>query len=513
MQLAWRRPSRARRVEAMPDHGRRGARSIRTLSTLALVLIGALALVALSILVWNSHDTRRATHEGFAAVESQALINDAQVALLTHRRLSNQWVITLEPALDEARIAQADLTQRSLEQAAAKARNRHERALTELTARQVAAYFQEREDAEAATRDIAALTEVTRPYLDRALLSLTRLRQLHERDVDDANAEIARAVLVSDVLAGALTTLLIGALIFTLWGVRRWIVQPLLVLHGVIERFRNGDIGARAPPEGARELHDVSDAYNAMADTIAAQRDGQLAYLAGVAHDLRNPLGAMKMGITLVECHEATERARHTLALLDRQTDRMSRMVDDLLDATLIEGGQLQMKPEPFDLADRVRECVALHGPVFPAHTITLDVPDRPVMIHADPVRIDQVLTNLLTNALKFSPSGSRIDVRVALCANDAMIEVTDRGIGMTRDEMRDLFSPFRRRAPDVAPGLGIGLSVVRRIVEAHGGRIEVESEPSVGSTFRVTLPRESAEAVSGGRSGMSAPHHSAATR
>lgn len=490
MELAWRRPSDARRLEAMSKRRVRAAQSIRTLSTLTLLLIGVLALTTVAILLWSSHAIRRATHEGFAAVESQAFVNEAQVALLTHRRLSNQWVATREPAFDEARTVQARQMQRALAQATANAGNRHERALTELSADRIDAYLRERARSEAESSDIATLTRATAPYLDRALDSLTALRELHERDVRNANLEIGRAVILSDVLGGALALLLFGALVFTLWGVRRWFVQPLLVLHGAIERFRAGDVGARAPPAGARELQEVAHAYNAMADTIAAQRDGQLAYLAGVAHDLRNPLGAMKTGISLVECHEATERARHTLALLDRQTDRMSRMVDDLLDATLIEGGKLQMKPEPLDLVERARECVALHGPVFPAHTITLEVPDRAVMVEADPVRMDQVLTNLLTNAMKFSPGGGRIDVRVSESGSGAVLEVRDHGIGMTREEMRDLFAPFRRRAPNVAPGLGIGLSVVRRIVEAHGGRVEVESQPKRGSTFRVTLPR-----------------------
>ena len=499
MELAWRRPSLARRVHEMADREVRDAQSIRALSMTAMVLIGALSLAALLALVWSSHAIRRATQEGITAAESQALVSDAQLSLLTHRRLSNLGSATGEPEREAARTAEGLATLQSLALAAAKTDDRHERALAELTSRQVAAYLSERQRLEGQSRDIPTLTRGVRPSFDRATASLAQLRELHAQDVRDAYTEIGRAVLLGDVLGGALAALLIGALLLTLWGVRRWIAQPLLTLHGAIERFRRGEIGARAPASGARELREVADAYNAMADTIAAQRDIQLAYLAGVAHDLRNPLGAMKMGITLVECHEATEQARHTLALLDRQTDRMARMVDDLLDATLIESGRLQIKPEPVDLVARARECVELHGPASPSHSIVLDVPDGPVLIHADPVRVDQVLTNLLTNALKFSPGGGRIDLRVARRESDAVLEVRDFGIGMTREEMRDLFAPFRRRAPHVAPGVGLGLSVVRRIVEAHGGRVEVESEPKVGSTFRVTLPLSSRDAPAPG--------------
>lgn len=491
MELAWRRPWLARRV--LDRGAARDPRSIRTFSTLTLLLVVALTLAAVAILAGTSHAMRAGTREAIAAAESQALIASAQVSLLTHRRLSNLWSLTHDASLEQARDEEAAKALSALERAAGNTENRHERALTELAGRQIVAYLEQRRRLEAQTDDLPTLARELRPYFDDASDTLTRLQELHEQDVREANARIGRAVLLTDVLGVLLAALLIGAFVTTLWAVRRWIVHPLLGLHGVIERFRDGEIAARAPPEGAREMREVAHAYNAMADTIAAQREGQLAYLAGVAHDLRNPLGAMKTGITLVECNEATERARHTLALLDRQTDRMARMVDDLLDATLIESGRLQMRPEPFDLVERARDCVALHGPAFPAHTITLDVPERPVIVHADPLRLDQVITNLLTNALKFSPAGGRVDVRVARREREALIEVRDQGIGMTPEAMRHLFAPFRRSAPDVAPGVGLGLSVVRRIVEAHGGRVEVESQPNAGSTFRVILPLEQA--------------------
>ena len=103
-----------------------------------------------------------------------------------------------------------------------------------------------------------------------------------------------------------------------------------------------------------------------------------------------------------------------------------------------------------------------------------------------------QVLHNLVSNALKYSPVGSRVDVEVRQEGDEVLLSVVDRGIGISSEEMRHLFAPFRRsgRARETAPGVGLGLSVSRRIVEAHGGRIEVDSRPGVGSTFRVRLPR-----------------------
>jgi signal transduction histidine kinase len=341
-----------------------------------------------------------------------------------------------------------------------------------------------------------------RPYADGVMRPLESIRALHREEIRVAYRDIRRSVLLSDVIGVSLAMVFLAAFLALLAGIRRSVVTPVLGLHRAIEALRGGDLDARSPERGARELCEVAHAYNAMADTLAAQRDGQLTYLAGVAHDLRNPLGTMKMGVSLVASEEADERARHTLSLLDRQVDRMTRMVDDLLEVTRIEGGRLSIEPERFDLRERAREAVELHAPSFPAHDIVLAEADEPVEVWADPARIDQVLNNLLTNALKFSPGGSRVDVRVFARGGAAVIEVQDRGVGMTVEELGDLFAPFRRHAPTLAPGAGLGLSIVRRIVGAHGGTVEVESEPKVGSTFRVllALAPDDEEDVRGGR-------------
>ena len=120
---------------------------------------------------------------------------------------------------------------------------------------------------------------------------------------------------------------------------------------------------------------------------------------------------------------------------------------------------------------------------------ILLDVPREPLPVDADPIRLEQVIGNLVSNAIKFSPSGGTIVVRARRSGDRAVLEVIDHGIGIAADVLPELFAPFRRRAPDIAPGAGIGLSVVRRIIVAHGGTIEIESAPHLGSTFRVSLP------------------------
>jgi signal transduction histidine kinase len=239
--------------------------------------------------------------------------------------------------------------------------------------------------------------------------------------------------------------------------------------------------------------------FNEMANSLARQQEEQLTFLAGVAHDLRNPLSALKMSAALISSDRPLpeERLRKTMALVRRQVARLDRMVGDLLDATRIEAGRFELSLEERDARELAREVVELYLAGGSSHDLRLVLPEEPVVLRCDATRVEQVLHNLVSNALKYSPVGSRVDVRVERQGEEAVLSVVDRGIGISAEELRNLFAPFRRtgRARETAPGVGLGLSVARRIVEAHKGRIEVESRPGVGSTFRVRLPLAHAEA------------------
>jgi signal transduction histidine kinase len=170
-------------------------------------------------------------------------------------------------------------------------------------------------------------------------------------------------------------------------------------------------------------------------------------------------------------------------------------MVGDLLDSTRIEAGRFELHTEPRDTRELAREVVELYQGSGSTHELRLVLPEEPVVVRCDGTRLEQVLHNLVSNALKYSPTGTRVEVRVAQEGPEAVLSVVDRGMGISAEELRHLFTPFRRtgHAREVASGAGLGLSVARRIVEAHGGRIEVDSRPGAGSTFRVRLPLASA--------------------
>jgi signal transduction histidine kinase len=229
-----------------------------------------------------------------------------------------------------------------------------------------------------------------------------------------------------------------------------------------------------------------------MVARLERQREVQVNFLAGVAHDLRNPIQALKLATTGAGSRALPpERAQQRLAMVERQVERLGRMVDDLLDTTRIEAGQLELHLGAHDLTELVREAVELHRAVSDRHTLELQLPEHPVPLRCDATRISQVLNNLLNNAIKYSPEGGPVRIRVSLEQAGCCVAVTDTGVGVPPSEKESIFEPFRRSSSTrgTISGVGLGLAVARKILVAHGGSLHVESEPGRGSTFYVKLP------------------------
>jgi len=267
-----------------------------------------------------------------------------------------------------------------------------------------------------------------------------------------------------------------------------------MALAAAIERYARGERSTRVFERGPEEFRTIAQRFNDMASTLERQREDQLAFLAGVAHDLRNPLAALKMATTMISPDEPLPpeaRMRDLFRRVDRQIDRQERMLYDFLDAARIESGNLELHMEACDLRDLVRATLDLYEPAAQTHQVLASVPDEPVRLTCDPLRIEQVLTNLVSNAIKYSPRGGSVRITVARRPDAVLVSVADEGLGISPDAIEHVFEPFHRaHAPkESIPGIGLGLFVARRIVEAHGGRIVVESTLGVGSTFTVHLP------------------------
>ncbi|HSL20243.1 MAG TPA: ATP-binding protein [Vicinamibacterales bacterium] len=213
-------------------------------------------------------------------------------------------------------------------------------------------------------------------------------------------------------------------------------------------------------------------------------------FLATLSHELRNPLTPIEFALRLIEAGNGqTEKA---VVVLRRQLQQLVRLVNDLLDATRLTSNKIQVRRTRTDLVTIVRHAVDACMPDIQAagHDIHVAAPPEPVWIDADADRICQVVTNLLNNATRYTPPGGRLALTVSTLDSDAVVSVADTGVGLDAGDLHRVFDMFTQIGGPGSGGLGIGLALVRGIVELHGGRVEARSDgPGRGSEFRVVLP------------------------
>jgi PAS domain S-box-containing protein len=219
-------------------------------------------------------------------------------------------------------------------------------------------------------------------------------------------------------------------------------------------------------------------------------------FLATLAHELRNPLAPICMGLELMK-RSAHDRAaaEEVRSMMERQTNHMVRLIDDLLDVSRITRGKLELRRSPVELDEVVRNAVDATCPAIQqaGHRLLVKLPERPILLYVDPSRLTQVLSNLLNNAAKYTPPGGRIELDARQRNGEVAITVSDNGIGIPAEMREQIFEMFAQVRSDVDTGhkgLGIGLTLVKRLIEMHGGIVEVESDgKNLGSRFRVRLP------------------------
>jgi len=219
-------------------------------------------------------------------------------------------------------------------------------------------------------------------------------------------------------------------------------------------------------------------------------------FMAMVSHDLHTPLTAIKGSLDVL-LHEGVgaELSRELLGIAQKNADRLFRMVSDILDLARIEAGRFEIRREPFDMVsglqstiDRLRRLVQDRG-----IELTLQADDGLPLVHADGLRMDQVFTNLLSNALKFTPPGGTIALSVRGLSDEVLVQMRDSGMGIPEEHLGRIFDRFYRvplPPGEKVEGSGLGLSICKSIVEEHGGRIWAESVPGQGSTFSFTIPK-----------------------
>ncbi|MVW79873.1 ATP-binding protein [Bordetella sp. 02P26C-1] len=239
-------------------------------------------------------------------------------------------------------------------------------------------------------------------------------------------------------------------------------------------------------------LQDITELKRVEQELLEAHRRKD-EFLATLAHELRNPLSPMHNGLYLLKQGASPEETARIHDMLQRQVAHMHRLVDDLLEIARINNGRISLRKEPVEIADVVRNALETCRAAIEAgeHTLTLDLPESPIVLEADPVRLAQVISNVLTNAAKYTNNGGHIRLRVRCEADAAVISVTDNGVGIPADQISHVFDLFTQLdGARGQGGLGIGLTLVRTLVELHGGRVDVHSGGhNQGSEFVLRLP------------------------
>jgi signal transduction histidine kinase len=273
------------------------------------------------------------------------------------------------------------------------------------------------------------------------------------------------------------------------------VFRPVRLLAKSVDRFAAGDMAVRAPLVGAEEIRRIAIAQNTMADALARTREDQLRYVATVVHDLRNPLAAVQLAVGYATPNRplpSEARLREIFGMIGRQLRRLNSLVGDVLNAVQIDAGQIVLRKTTFDLGQLTEAAVSLFQSMSPTHRFELSRAG-PTDLRADATRIEQVLNNLIGNAVKYSPQGSLVRVTVGGEDDQLFVAVSDEGAGISPALQRQIFQPFTRGPSqhEEVEGIGLGLYVSKRILEAHGGSIQVVSSDGRGATFQMTLPRD----------------------
>jgi signal transduction histidine kinase len=285
---------------------------------------------------------------------------------------------------------------------------------------------------------------------------------------------------------------LIGILVlFLLSGVARAVRRAAAPVGELIEasgRVEAGDFSTRVPERGPREVRHLARAFNSMSARLEEIEQQRQSSLADVSHELRTPLAVIQGNIEALLDGVYPADAEHLEPILEATRD-LERLIEDLRTLSLAEAKRLVLHREPTDLATLLPDVVAGYRNQAEQAGVQLivSVADAVPVMDVDPARIREVVANLLANALRHTPSGGSVDLAARLTGNEVEVTVRDTGSGIEPAELDRIFERFYR-SPD-SPGSGLGLSIARDLVQAHGGTITASSEAGRGTTIRFTLP------------------------
>jgi signal transduction histidine kinase len=302
------------------------------------------------------------------------------------------------------------------------------------------------------------------------------------------------------VVFSGLGALVLAAAFGTLMG--RALIDPLRAVSRAAARMGAGDLAARAPAGRRDEIGELARNFNAMAGSLeasfrdlAAERDSLRRFVADASHELRTPVTALSTFTELLQGPAAGDEAarREFLEAGRLQLDKLRWIVENLLDLSRLDAGIAALAMAPHDAGDLAAAAAAGHAAAAERKGIALSVrrPDRPLTLTCDRQRVELALSNLVANAVKFTPPGGRVEVSADENPGAGVVRfsVRDNGPGIEAAELPLIFDRFFRGRGATADGAGLGLAIARSVAVAHGGNLAVESAPGTGSLFCLDLP------------------------
>jgi signal transduction histidine kinase len=294
----------------------------------------------------------------------------------------------------------------------------------------------------------------------------------------------------------AVSLVILGLVVVGMVAGARWLrglAEPVDDLVAAAGRVEAGDYDVTVAERGPREARALARAFNAMSSRLAADERERRSFLADLTHELRTPLAVVRGNTEAIADGIYPPDAVHLAPILDA-TATLERLVDDLRTVAQAEAGDLALRPEPLDVGALVLDAMSGVAPAADQRGVTLAsaVADDLPTVEADPVRMGQVVGNLLANALRHTPAGGTVTVTVArdAAAGGVSVSVRDSGPGFPPDVLPRAFDRFVRGTD--SPGAGLGLAIAHDLVVAHGGAIEARNLPDGGAELRFSLPKES---------------------
>lgn len=345
-----------------------------------------------------------------------------------------------------------------------------------------------------------ALVSVLAAALTANLVTQSRVRSyFRECEGQGAHMGAGRGPTSEGALNALNEGFLIASLVALVLGVimsfflARELARPLSELTSAAEDIELGDYSRRVEARGGAEIEELAGAFNSLAESLQENETLRRNMVADIAHELRNPLASIKAQLEAVE-DGVLEADSETVSSLAEDVDVLARLVDDLRQLSMAESGKMELQRLPVDVSGAVGGLYARFARELEQGKVRLlsDIEEGLPPVDADPVRLSQVLANLVKNSLAHTPEGGSIRVSARASGDDVEFSVEDSGTGIPPGDLAHIFERFYRaeRARERATGgAGIGLAITRSLVEAHGGSIRAESEPGMGTTIRFTIP------------------------